>query len=84
MEMELTRGTEKKMREWERGMKEMESKEAVKKTAKRMKNEASDHFRDWLQLVVMIGAGRGGELCLCTGRRPVRVALRGNSSPSCL
>ncbi len=43
-------------------MKEEESEEA--KTAKRMKNEASSHFRDWLQLVVMIAAGRGGELYL--------------------
>lgn len=58
----------------------MESKEA--ETAKRMKNEASDRSRDWLQLVVMIGAGRGGKLCVCTGRRLVRAALGGNSSPS--
>lgn len=41
----------------------MESREA--KMARRMKNEASDCSGDWLQLVVMIGAGRGGKLHMC-------------------
>lgn len=50
--------------------------------AKGMKNKASDCSGDWLQLVVMIAAGRGGELRVCTGRGLVRAALRGNSSPS--
>lgn len=47
-----------------------------------MKNKASDCSGDWLQLAVMIAAGRGGEMRVCTGRGLVRAALRGNSSPS--
>lgn len=72
----LTRGAEKKMRDLPAGSKRWRVKR--QKTAKGMKNEASDCSGDWLQLVVMIAAGRRRQaVCVCTGGRLVKAALRG-------
>lgn len=72
----LTRGAEKKMRDLPVKSKRWRVKR--QKTAKGMKNEASDCSGDWLQLVVMIAAGRWRQaVCVCTGGRLVKAALRG-------